>query len=151
MVPSWQLNSTQYPALKWPDKQIFTGKIENWVPSQTKKVPSEKKKGTKLAGEDLIENQQIMRDGIKKVSSLHEKGTKLLSRKSLYLISLLTLTLKPVKREELMEILHYENRKTFNDLYLKPLLQVGLSEEPMRKNQGLQPSNTILPKKANTF
>jgi ATP-dependent DNA helicase RecG len=125
LVPSWQLNATQYPSLKWPDKQIFTGKIKNLVPSKTKKVPSEKEKGTKLNGEDLIENQQIMRDEIKKVSSWHEKGTKLLSRKSIYLISLLTLTSKPAKREELMEILHYENRKTFNDLYLKPLLQVG--------------------------
>jgi len=119
LVPSWQLNGTQYPALKWPDKQIFTEKIKDLVPSKTKKVPSEKEKGTKLNGEDLIENQQIMRDEIKKVSSWHEKGTKLLSRKSIFLISLLTLTSKPAKREELMEILNYENRKTFNDLYFQ--------------------------------
>lgn len=140
LVPSWQLNGTQYPALKWPDKQIFTEKIKNLVPSKTKKVPSEKEKGTKLNGEDLIENQQIMRDEIKKVSSWHEKGTKLLSRKSIFLISLLTLTSKPAKREELMEILNYENRKTFNDLYLKPLLQVGFirrtnEENPRASNQ----------------
>jgi ATP-dependent DNA helicase RecG len=140
LVPSWQLNGTQYPALKWPDKQIFTEKIKDLVPSKTKKVPSEKEKGTKLNGEDLIENQQIMRDEIKKVSSWHEKGTKLLSRKSIFLISLLTLTSKPAKREELMEILNYENRKTFNDLYLKPLLQVGFirrtnEENPRASNQ----------------
>ena len=41
---------------------------------------------------------------------------------------------KPIKRDELMGFLDYENRKSFNDLYLRPLLQVQFLKRTNEEN-----------------
>jgi len=134
LVPSWHKNGTQLPQLNWPDKQIFTKKIKKSVPGSVKKVPSRIPKGIKLNSETHADYQEDIMAEIKKVPSWIEKGAKLLSKKSVYLLSIMILSVEPAKREEIMEILEYENRKTFNDLYLLPLLQSGLIKRTNEDN-----------------
>ncbi len=134
LVPSWHINGIQYHQLKWPEKQIFTKKIKNPVPSHGKKVPSGIRKGTKLEKELCTDYQEDIVAEIKKVPSWSEKGTKLLSKKSVYLLSILTLSSSPIKREEMMKILEYENRKSFTELYLQPLIQSGLVKRTHEEN-----------------
>jgi len=134
LVPSWHINGTQYHQLKWPEKQIFTKKIKNPVPSHGKKVPSSIQKGTKLDKGIYVDYQEDIVAEIKKVPSWSEKGTKLLSNKSVYLLSILTLSSSPIKREELMEVLEYANRKSFTELYLQPLIQSGLVKRTHEEN-----------------
>jgi len=93
------------------------------VPSKTKKVSSPDKKGAKLPDYNSADYLLVIKNEIKKVPSWNEKGTKLLSKRSMYLLTILCLTSEPIRREEIMELMNYGNRKSFNDLYLKPLLQ----------------------------
>lgn len=123
LVPSWHKKGTQLKGLNWPDKQVFIKEMKNLVPSSGKKVPSSGKKSAKLLIEKDIDYQGIIKEEIKKVPGWSEKGTKLLSKRSMYLLTILCLTLEPIRREEIMELMNYGNRKSFNDLYLKPLLQ----------------------------
>lgn len=119
LVPGWHKNGTQFRQLNWPEKQPF-------MKSGKKKVPGRIQKGTKLSSDTGADYQEDIRSEIKKIPGWDAKGTKLLSKKSVYLLSIMILSEKPVKREEIMDILKYENRKTFNDLYLVPLIQSGL-------------------------
>jgi ATP-dependent DNA helicase RecG len=148
LVPGWHQNGTQLTLLKWPDKQLFEKSemitipswAENGTQPDTTKVASSTGKGTKSDNLSLSDYQSIMSDYIKKVPSSTEKGTKLIAKKSWYLISVLTLAASPLSRDELMKFLNYGNRKTFNDLYMQPLLQSGLVtrtniEKPRAANQ----------------
>lgn len=148
LVPSWHQNGTQLIQLKWPDKQPFENskmitvpsRAENGTQPDTTKVTSSTEKGTKSDNFSLADYQIIMSDYIKKVPSSTEKGTKLIAKKSWYLISVLALATSPLSRDELMKFLIYGNRKTFNDLYMQPLLQSGLVtrtniEKPRAANQ----------------
>ena len=119
LLPNWHKNGTRFRQLDWPVKQPF-------MKFEKKKVPSKIPNGTKSGVETGTDYQDVISIGIKKVPSWDEKGTKLLSKKSVYLLSIMILSGTPVKREEIMNILKYENRKTFNDLYLAPLIQSGL-------------------------
>jgi DNA-binding HxlR family transcriptional regulator len=41
------------------------------------------------------------------------------------LISIVALTLEPIKLLEMMEWMEYKNRKTLRELYLDPLMKIG--------------------------
>ncbi|HUP13316.1 MAG TPA: hypothetical protein VM187_13915 [Niastella sp.] len=62
------------------------------------------------------------------VPSWPQKGTKLLSKKAWYLISILSLASQPVRMSELLSAMNYKNQKTFRDNYLTPLRQAGFIE-----------------------
>lgn len=67
----------------------------------------------------------------KMVSRWDEKGTKMLNKKSLYLLQVLFLCLEPIAREDLLSQLNYSNRAYFRENYLIPLLSEGLLERTM--------------------
>jgi len=71
------------------------------------------------------ENQSLTIEELKKVPSWHENGTQLLKKKGWYLISILALSVVPVKMSELMEWIGYKNEKKFRDNYIKPLRESG--------------------------
>lgn len=127
LVPSWHKNGTRLRQFNWPEKQPF-------MKTRKKKVPTRIQKGTKLSSETGADYQEDIKTEIKKMPSWDAKGTKLISKKSVYLLSIMILSEKPVKREEIMDILKYENRKTFNDLYLVPLIQSGLIKRTNEDN-----------------
>ncbi|MFC2087731.1 hypothetical protein ACFLSA_06190, partial [Bacteroidota bacterium] len=60
LVPTWHINGTQHPVLKWPDKQTFSKNIDKWVPGFSKKVPSIIKKGAKLPVKTETDIQPII-------------------------------------------------------------------------------------------
>lgn len=134
LVPGWHQKGTQLAKLCWPDNQAFEdfqiktvpGWNENGTQPGTEKVSSLTEKGTKSKNISISDYQHVMSDYFKKVPSSTEKSTKLIAKKSWYLISILALTALPLSRDEIMKFLNYGNRKTFNDLYMQPLLQCGL-------------------------
>lgn len=91
-------------------------------------------KGIKFRDLRWSDNLHVSPEDLKKVPSWNEKGTKLLSKRSIYLISIMMLASKAIKREELMNYLSYENRKSFNDLYLQPLLKEQLIKRTNEEN-----------------
>jgi len=87
-------------------------------------VPSWHQKGIKLPELDWPKKQLLTAEKIKKVPSWHQKGTNLLHKKIAYLITILALSTRPTKLEQIMNWMNYKNRKTFRDNYLEPLQQV---------------------------
>lgn len=126
LVPSWHLNGTQYPQLKWPEKQTFTKELKKTVPSSTQKVPSRAKKSAKLPDYSGIDFQSIMKSAIKKVPGWNEKGAKLLAKKAFNLIRIMTLTTEPSAIEQLMNWMDYKKRQSFREIYLVPLQKCGI-------------------------
>ena len=70
------------------------------------------------------DKQALTAEDIKKVPSWEQKGTKLVHKKIVYLISILLLTSEPISLDQIMTWLNYKNRKTFRDNYLKPLQRI---------------------------
>ncbi|HBM14776.1 MAG TPA: AAA family ATPase [Lentisphaeria bacterium] len=91
-------------------------------------VPSYHQKGTQLQSLKWPKNQLHTKESIEKVPSYHQKGTELLSKKVRYILTILALSIEPIKMSELMSILDYKNNKTFRDNYILPLRQEGLIE-----------------------
>jgi len=81
--------------------------------------------GTKFKNLDWPKNQPITENEIKKVLSWQENDTKIIHKKSGYLIRILFLSIKPVALEQLMLWLHYSNKNSFRKNYLQPLLNEG--------------------------
>ncbi len=125
LVPSWHKNGTQLLKESWPDNQYFTKKKKIQVPSRAKKSTQSVRKGAKHIVENIADNQGDIINRIKKVPSWDEKGTKLIQKKVLYLISVLALTAEPSRLSELMSIFDYKNEKSFRDKYILPLRQTG--------------------------
>jgi len=89
-------------------------------------VPDWNQKGTRLIPLDWPENEVVIAEEIKKVPGWSQKGTKLLHKKIRYLLSIMSLTARPTKRDDLMNWIGYRNKKTFRDIYLLPLQETGL-------------------------
>jgi ATP-dependent DNA helicase RecG len=130
LVSNWNYYGYLIPEIKWPEKQPF-------IPEKDTSFGEKRYKLPEIGDADYLE---YIGDLIKKVPSWSEKGTKLLAKRSMFLISILTLASAPIKREEIMEILGYGSRKSFNELYLNPLLRAQLikrtnEENPRASNQ----------------
>lgn len=87
-------------------------------------VPSWSRNGTQLDPLDWPKNQVLEVGKIKEVPSWHKKGTELLKRKTWYLIGILSLCTEPIKLKDLLHAFDYKNKKSFRDLYIKPLREV---------------------------
>jgi ATP-dependent DNA helicase RecG len=76
----------------------------------------------------------------KEVSGWNEKGTRMLNKRSLYLLQILFLCIDPIPMEDLLNQLNYSNRTSFRDRYLLPLLSEGLMERtiPNKPSSKLQ-------------
>ena len=74
------------------------------------------------------------------------KGTKFLGKKGLYLMQLLVLCLEPASMDELLVFLKYNNRSSFRDRYILPLIGEGLIERtiPDKPSSKLQRYKTSL-------
>lgn len=120
LVGAWFNNATEFPGLDWQRSMPETKSIKYLQSFDT-------------------DNQLYISDEIQKVPSWNEKSTKLLTKRNRYLITILLLAAAPIDRELMMGFLNYSNRKTFNDLYLKPLLEQGLlkrtKEQPRAADQ----------------
>lgn len=84
-------------------------------------VPSWHKKGIKLERLDWPDKQVYKEEDIKEVPSWTTNGTKLLHKKVMYLIQILTLTSSPISLDDMMSAIGYKNRATFRGNYLDPL------------------------------
>lgn len=126
LVPSWQLNGTQLLRESWPENQPFTKKKKISVPSSSKKGTQLVKKGAKLDYKTNTDYQEDIKTEMKKVPGWNEKGTRLIQKKSQYLISILVLTSDPSSLSELLSAFNYKNEKSFRDKYILPLRQAGL-------------------------
>lgn len=123
LVPSWYQKGIRLTELDWPSKQPFNK-------GGGEKVPGLGAKGTNpqltLNGFLDEEAQEYLAERIRRVPGWEEKGTNLLHKKALYLLSILVLTANPVKLEQLMLWMGYSNRATFRANYLLPLQVSGL-------------------------
>lgn len=110
------------------DKIQFPSEWEkkSWQEIVLALVPSWHQKGTKLKALKWPENQLVLKDDIQNVPSWEKKHTKVLQKKTRYMISILALSAHPVKMDEMMDWLEYKNRNTFRNSYLGPLQQEGL-------------------------
>lgn len=127
LVPSWHQNGTQLAQLKWPEKQLFEKQLTgNGTQLSIEKVPTSIEKGAKLSELNIAEYQKHMSIFFEKVPSSFEKGANLLAKKSLNLISIISLCSEAAKIENLMEWMNYKKRQSFRELYLVPLQQTGL-------------------------
>jgi ATP-dependent DNA helicase RecG len=103
-------------------------------------VSSWLKSGTRLPGLKLSNIKRLEDPAVLKVPSLHEKGTKLLGKRFMNLMKILTRTLVPVTMDNLMIFMDYKNKKSFRELYLQPLMQYDLikrtiPDKPKAPNQ----------------
>jgi len=105
-------------------------------------VSSWLKSGTRLPGLRLSNIERLEEPAVLKVPSLHEKGTKLLGKRFMNLMKIITRTVVPVTMDNLMVFMDYKNRKSFRELYLHPLIQNDLikrtiPDKPKAPNQKL--------------
>lgn len=137
LVPGWHQKGAEFPALKWPEKQLFENELSKSisVPFHTE-VPSSIEKGAKLVLENTTDYQHILSEYFEKVPSSTEKGANLLAKKTFNLITILAITTEPVKVEILMEWMAYKKRQSFRELYIVPLQKAGLISKtnPEKKN-----------------
>ncbi|MCC5907047.1 MAG: putative DNA binding domain-containing protein [Balneolaceae bacterium] len=89
-------------------------------------VPSWTKVGTKLKRLDWANNEISSKDEVQKVSSWYQDGTKLLHKKTVYLIQILTLASKAISLDDMMNAIGYKNRASFRKNYLDALESVEL-------------------------
>jgi ATP-dependent DNA helicase RecG len=135
LIPSWHFAGIQLNILNWPEYQIFEKELSNksTLPNHSK-VPSSNQKGIKSKEINSIDYKGLVSEFFKMAPGSIQEGTKLLAKRSRYLISILTITSLAVSRDDLMLFLNYENRKTFNDLYMQPLLQCELIKRTNKEN-----------------
>ncbi len=137
LAPAWHQKGAEFPELKWPEKQFFEkeiSKFQEGIP--TSEVSSSSKKGAKLTSYNSTDYQLVLSEYFKKVPSSTEKGAKLLAKKSLLLIAVLTISTEPTKIEKMMEWMDYRKKQSFRELYILPLQQAGLISKtnPQKKN-----------------
>jgi len=101
LVSSWLKSSTGIAGLKSCDIKPFENPDFFEVPSSPENVPSSP------------EN----------VPSLHEKSTNLLGKRFMTIMKIFIGTGLPISMEQLMKFMNYKNRKSFNELYMHPLIQ----------------------------
>ena len=97
-------------------------------------VPSYNIKGTKLHALDWPKKQVVREDTVKKVPGYSEKSTKLIHKKVRYILSILSLTAKPISLDDMMTAIGYSNKATFKQNYLAPLEQIQFITKTDLKN-----------------
>jgi ATP-dependent DNA helicase RecG len=152
LVPSWHENGTQLATLKWPDNQYFEKELGLFGTRLSKsKVPTLPVKGANRENYKSADYQELVLKYFEKVPSAAQKGAKLLSRKSLNLISILMLTSAPVKIEKMMEWMNYKKRQSFRELYLNPLQQVGFVKKTNMKKINDPEQQYVITEKGKAF
>ena len=127
LVPAWHEKGTRLPVLDWPANHPFAKSFASELP-----VPQ--LKGTNPSINITTDIQALIRDIENKVPTWHEKGTNLLHKKIVYLLSILSLSSEPISLNDLMQFMNYSNRKTFRDNYLTPLRKAGFVNMSEKKN-----------------
>lgn len=84
--------------------------------------------GTRMISLDWMLIKDLTTESWQKVPGWSEKGTKFLGKKGLYLMQLLVICLEPASMDEMLVFLKYNNRSSFRDRYILPLLGEGLIE-----------------------
>ena len=102
--------------------------------------------GTRMISLDWMLIKDLRAESWEKVPGWSEKGTKFLGKKGLYLMQLLVLCLEPASMDELLVFLKYNNRSSFRDRYILPLIGEGLIERtiPDKPSSKLQRYKTSL-------
>ena len=124
-------------AIEIPERLAFAKKNELFL---FELVSSWMKLGTKLPPLKLSNIKGLTNPDVFKGPSLTEKGTKLLGKRFMNLMKILTMTVTPITLENLMTIMDYKNKKSFRELYLLPLMQNELirrtiQDKPKAPNQ----------------
>lgn len=140
LVSHWHTTGLSLPALDWQQAQPFYKKVTGTAP-----------KGIKAPLETSNDFQQLVSQFLEKAPSAAEKGTKLLSKRSWYLVTILAITTAPVSRDEMMKLIGYGNRKTFSDLYLQPLLKEGLIERTNKESPRASNQQYVITLKGKAF
>lgn len=87
--------------------------------------------GTRMISLDWMLIKDLSTENWQKVPGWPEKGTRFLGKKGLYLMQLLVLCLEPASMAELLVFFKYNNRSSFRDRYIIPLLGEGLIERTL--------------------
>lgn len=95
-----------------------------WQQALLHLVSSWNESGTKLKPLDWASNEVSDSKSIQKVLSWDQNGTKLLHKKTLYLIQILVLTSKAISLDDLMKVIGYKNRTSFRRNYIVALERV---------------------------
>ncbi len=152
LVPGWQHSGAKFTALAWPEKQLFEKESSKSTAGiLTRDVSSLGKKGIKSVPSNNIDYQLLLSGFVKRVPSSSEKGIKLLAKRSHNLVSIMALTTIPITRDDMMHLMGYENRISFSDLYLKPLLQCELVERTNKENPRASNQQYIITERGKAF
>ena len=112
--------SPEYVNIENPN-ELFFQKGSSWA-----------EKGVKFKNIRLQINSNLQFSEFEKGSSWAEKGVKLFDKRTAMILRLLLLCLEPQKRDDMMEILDFNSRDKFRELYLQPLRQEGFLEQTIK-------------------
>ncbi len=112
--------SPEYANIENPD-ELFFQKGASWT-----------EKGVKFKNIRLLINSNLPFSDFEKGSSWAEKGVKLFDKRTAMILRLLLLCLEPQKRDDMMEILNFNSRDKFRELYLQPLRQESFLEQTIK-------------------
>lgn len=93
----------------------------NWQEVLLYLVPSWHESGTKLKRLDWASNEVSGSGAIEQVPSWDKDSTKLLHKKTMYLIQILVLTSKAISLDDMLNAIGYKNRTSFRRNYLDKL------------------------------
>lgn len=116
-----------------------------------KKAASWAGKGTKVPELQILVNKGISENNLKKVPSYTEKGTKLFNKRTLNLLKIILMTLKPAALTKIMDWIGYKNRKQFRELYLKSLIQGKLIEYTLPAKPSSEKQKYVITEKGRRF
>ncbi|MBI4645671.1 MAG: putative DNA binding domain-containing protein [Bacteroidia bacterium] len=108
-------------------------------------------KGSKLNNLRIHKINNIEFDDFQKGVSLAEKGRKLLSKRNITLLSIITICISPIKIDDLLNILEFNSRDRFRELYLTPLRQSGFIEQTIKDKPNSPEQKYILTEKGKMF
>ena len=117
-IQSFEISS---PIACWQEKNRFLySLVSTWLKSSTR-IP-----GLKLSDIKYLDDPVFFEvpTSAKKVPSLYEKSTNLLGKKFMTITKILIGTGLPISMEQLMKFMDYKNRKSFNELYMRPLMHI---------------------------
>jgi ATP-dependent DNA helicase RecG len=100
----------------------------------------------RLSNINLLDNPTVF-----EVPSLQEKSTNLLGKRFFTLMKILIATTVSISMDKLMTFMNYKNRKTFNELYMQPLIQNGLIERTIREKPNDPNQKYIATRKGQLF
>lgn len=144
LIPSWTHTGKKSNLLRWSLNQSLEKELK-------KKIPTSREKDINPEQELPVDFKDSVLFLLKKIPSLGEKDTNLLSKRAQVLLKVLLLTTKPIKLQKMLEWLEYSYRAKFNELYIYPLIQIGFLDRTIPDKLNDPEQKYILSEKGRLF